>query len=125
MNLFIRFLLTIVVFIPLSVSAEIMHYSSCTLNDGKTMADAQEWVDDWRPIAKRAGIDYKIRLLTGHAAPADAMLPNFAIEGSSSTLSTYAKAWEWWYSAKETAKSNAQLQSIATCGSNSVFTTTE
>ncbi len=125
MNNCLRLLLTMVVFVPLSASAEIMHYSSCTLNDGKTLADAQAWVEDWRPIAKRAGIDYKVRLLTGHAAPADAMPPNFAIEGSSSTLSTYAKAWEWWYSSKEAAKSNAKLQSVATCGSSSVFTTTE
>ena len=89
------------------------------------MADAQTWVKDWRAVAKKAGINYKVRLLVGHAAPADSMPPNFAIEGSSSTLSTYAKAWEWWYSDKEAAKSGAQLISVAACGSSMVFTSTE
>jgi hypothetical protein len=40
------------------------------------------------------------------------MLPNFAIEGRSSTLSSYAAAWEWWYSDPKAAKSSEQIQSI-------------
>ena len=125
MKFYIQTFLTILVFVPLSVSAEVLHYSSCTLKDGKTLADAQRWVEDWRPMVKSAGKDYKIRLLTGHAAQADGMLPNFAIEGRSSTLSSHAAAWEWWYSEAKAAKSNAQLQSIADCGANSIYLTTE
>ena len=125
MRFYHKILLTILAFVPLSVSAEVLHYSSCTLKDGKTLADAQGWVEDWRPIAKSAGQDYKIRLLTGHAAPADGMLPNFAIEGRSSTLSSYAAAWEWWYSDAKAAKSNMQLQSVADCGTNSIYVITE
>jgi hypothetical protein len=120
-----RLVLVVGLSVPLSVSAEVMHYSLCTLNDGKTLADVQAWVNDWRPIAKSAGIDYEVRVLVGHAATADEMLPNFALEGSSPTLSTYAAAWEWWYSDDKAATSNAQLLSAAACGSNSIFTTTE
>jgi len=76
-------------------------------------------------MAKSAAIDYKIRLLVGHAAPADGMPPNFAIEGRSSTLSSHAAAWEWWYSDAQAAKSGAQIQSIADCGNNSIYVTTE
>ena len=125
MKYYFQYLLAVLVFIPLSVSAEVLHYSSCTLKDGKTLADAQGWVEDWRPMVKSAGKDYKIRLLTGHAAPADGMLPNFAIEGRSSTLSSHAEAWEWWYSDSKAAKSNAQIQSIAECGDVSIYVTTE
>ena len=125
MKYLIKTFLAILVFFPLSVSAEVLHYSSCTLKDGKTLADAQGWVNDWRPLVKSAGKDYKIRLLTGHVAPADGMLPNFAIEGSSSTLSSHAAAWEWWYSDAKAAKSNAQIQSIAECGDVSIYITTE
>jgi hypothetical protein len=124
-KLYIQTFLTIVVFFPLSVSAEVLHYSSCTLKDGKTLADAQAWVEDWRPVAKSAGQDYKIRLLTGHAAQADGMLPNFAIEGRSSTLSSHAAAWEWWYSDPKAAKSNEQIQSIADCAGSSIYIATE
>lgn len=125
MKFYFRTLLTLLVFVPLSVSAEVLHYSSCTLKDGKTLADAQGWVEDWRSLVKSAGKDYKIRLLTGHAAPADQMPPNFAIEGRSSTLSSHAAAWEWWYSDAKAAKSNAQITSIADCGASSIFVTTE
>jgi len=125
MSFHIRILLSILVFLPLSVSAEVLHYSSCTLKDGKTLADAQAWVDSWRPLVKSAGKDYKVRLLTGHAASADGMLPNFAIEGRSSTLSSHAAAWEWWYNDAKAAKSNAQLTSVADCGTSSIYLTTE
>ena len=125
MKFYIQTIFTILVFVPLSVSAEVLHYSSCTLKDGKTLADAQVWVEDWRPLVKSAGKDYKIRLLLGHAAQADGMLPNFAIEGRSTTLSSYAAAWEWWYSDDKAAKSNAQLESIADCGASSIYVTTE
>ena len=46
---------------------------------------------DWRPLDKTAGVYYKVRLLTGHAAPAEVMPPNFIIEGTSSTLDTPAQ----------------------------------
>jgi hypothetical protein len=124
-KIYFQTLLTVLVFVPLSVSAEVLHYSSCTLKDGKTLADAQGWVEDWRPMVKSAGKDYQIRLLVGHAATADSMLPNFAIEGRSPTLSSHAAAWEWWYSDAKAAKSNAQMQSIADCGANSIYVTTE
>ena len=125
MRFYIQTIFTILVFFPLSVSAEVLHYSLCTLKDGKTLADAQGWVEDWRPMVKSAGKDYKIRLLIGHAAQADGMPPNFFIEGRSSTLSSHAAAWEWWYSDAQAAKSNAQMESIADCGTNSIYTTTE
>jgi hypothetical protein len=124
-KIYFQTLFTVLAFVPLSVSAEVLHYSSCTLKDGKTLADAQAWVEDWRPLVKSAGIDYKVRLLTGHAAPADGMLPNFAIEGRSSTLSSHAAAWEWWYSDAKAAKSSAQIESVADCGANSIYLTTE
>jgi len=111
--------------VPLLASAEVLHYSLCTLADGKSIADVQTWVDDWRKVSSKAGIDYKVRILVGHAAPAEEMLPNFAIEGSSPTLTTHAKAWEWWNSDADAAKSLAQLLSVAACGSNSIFTTAE
>jgi hypothetical protein len=109
--------------LPFSVNAEVMQYSLCDLNEGKTMADAQAWVEAWRPMAKSSGKQYQLRLLTPHAGPE--RLGQFFIEGSTPTLSTYAEAWEWWYSDSAAAKSNAQLVSVASCEANSIYISTD
>ena len=101
-----------------------MQYSLCTLNDGKTMVDAQTWLENWRKIAAAEKIDYSIRLLLPHASTE--ALGQFYIEGSSPTLTTYAKAWEWWYSDDSDAvKSNAELNGTAACGANSIYVTSD
>ena len=109
--------------ISLKVSADAMQYSLCTLNEGKTMQDAQTWLNDWRALAKKEDISYSLRLLTPHASTDQ--LGQFYIEGSSPTLSTYATAWEWWYSDEDAAASNAQLVGVASCGANAVYMTTD
>ena len=96
MKTVIKILFVTVVLLPLTVSADVKHYSICELNDGKTLTDAMQWVSDWRTLVKNAGIEYKIQLLTGHAAPAEVMPPNFIIEGTSSTLTSHGAAWDWW-----------------------------
>jgi hypothetical protein len=106
-----------------NASADAMQYSLCTLNDGKTMADAQAWLDGWRNLVKNDKIDYEIRLLVPHASPEQ--IGQFFIEGSSPTLSAHATAFEWWYSDEDAAKSNAQLVSTAACGANSIYMTTD
>ena len=120
-----KLLSIMVAVLPMAASADVLHYSICELNQGKTLQDVQKWVDDWRPIAKKAGIDYKIRILSGHAAPAEVMPPNFIIEGETATLTSYAKAWEWWHSDPKASKSNEQLISVAACGASQVYTTSE
>lgn len=108
----------------ISASATTMQYSLCTLNDGKTVADAQTWLENWRKIAAAEKIDYALRLLLPHASTE--VLGQFYIEGSSPTLSTYAKAWEWWYSDDADAvKSNAELNSTAACAAASIYVTTD
>lgn len=114
---------TFLLVLSFNASADAMQYSLCTLNDGKTMADAQDWLDDWRNLAKKEKIDYEIRLLVPHASTE--MLGQFFIEGASPTLSSYAAAWEWWYSDEDAATSNARLVSTATCGANSIYMTTD
>jgi len=109
--------------VPFSANAEVMQYSLCTLKEGKTMADVQAWVDAWRPLVKKAGKQYAIRILVPHAGTES--IGQFYIEGSSPTLSTYAEGWEWWYSDGDAAKSNAQLMSAAACGANSIYITTD
>ena len=109
--------------VSFSASAETMQYSLCTLNDGKSMADAQAWVEGWRKLAAAEDIDYSLRLLLPHASPES--LGQFFIEGSSPTLSAHAAAWEWWYSDEDAAASNAQLTAAASCGSQSIYVTTD
>jgi hypothetical protein len=53
----IKFLSIVMALLPLSAFADVMHYSICELKQGKSLADVQQWVDDWRPMAKKAGID--------------------------------------------------------------------
>ncbi|MDH3642918.1 MAG: hypothetical protein OES38_12530 [Gammaproteobacteria bacterium] len=107
----------------MSASADTMQYSLCTLNDGKTMADAQAWVAEWRALVKKEKIDYAIRLLIPHASTDQA--GQFFIEGSTPTLSSYAVAWEWWYSDEDALASNAQLVEAANCGANSIYMTAD
>ena len=103
-----------------------MHYSLCTLTGDATLQDVQGWVEDWREVRDKAGITYEVRLLVGHAAPGEEMPPNFYIEGSTPNLATYGEAWTWWYSGSDdSAASSEQLFSLAQCGNQVVFTTTE
>ena len=121
----IKILSIVVALLPLSAFADVMHYSICELKQGKSLADVQQWVDDWRPMAKKAGIDYSIRILVGHAAPAEVMPPNFIIAGTSTTLASYAKAWDWWNTDANARKSNAQMTAAAACGASQVYTSLE
>jgi hypothetical protein len=102
--------------LPLQASAEVMHYSKCKINDGKTIADVQTWLNEWRPLAKKNSIEYRVRLLLPHA---DSQLGanEFFIEGGSPTLQSYAKAWQWWYTDAAALTSNRQPQAAATCDS--------
>lgn len=114
---------TLLLIVSFNASADAMQYALCTLNDGKTMADAQAWLDDWRNLVKKEKLDYKIRLLVPHASPESA--GQFFIEGASATLSSHAAAFEWWYADEDAAKSAALLNSAATCDSNSIYLTTD
>ncbi|MCP5060236.1 MAG: hypothetical protein GY937_26345 [bacterium] len=105
-------------------SAEVMHYSKCKIAEGKTIADAQAWVDDWRVLAKANGIDYRIRLLVPHADN-DLGADEFFLEGGSSTLQSHAAAWDWWYTSEDAAKSAAQLNAAASCDSGAIYRSTD
>jgi len=119
-----RLVAVFLVFMPLQASAEVMHYSKCKTNSGKTIADVQTWLKDWRALAKKEGIEYQIRLLIPHA---DSQLKadEFFIEGGSATLQSYAKAWDWWYTDPDAAASNKQLTAATTCDSGAVFRSTD
>ena len=110
--------------LPLQVSAEVLHYSKCKTNSGKTLADVQTWVKDWRALAKKEGIEYRVRLLVPHA---DSQLhaDEFFIESGAPTLQSYAKAWDWWYTDAEAAASNKQLTAATTCDSGAVYRSTD
>jgi hypothetical protein len=110
--------------LPLQASAEVMHYSKCKTNDGKTIADVQAWLNDWRGLVKKKGIEYRVRLLVPHA---DGQLAanEFFIEGGSPTLQSYAAAWQWWYTDAEAQASNTQLTAAATCDSGAVYRSTD
>jgi len=105
-------------------SAEVMHYSKCKLEDGKTIEDVQAWVTDWRKLKTEKGIDYEIRILVPHADN-DLGADEFFIEGRSSTLSSHGAAYEWWYSDDAAAASGTQLNAAATCDSGAIYRTTD
>jgi hypothetical protein len=119
-----KLLALVVLFLPLQASAEVMHYSKCGTNAGKTIADVQAWLDSWRSLAKEKGIEYRVRLLVPHA---DSQLAagEFFIEGGSPTLQSYAAAWQWWYTAPEARASNDKLTAAATCDSGAVYRSTD
>lgn len=104
--------------------AEVMHYSKCKLVEGKTIGDVQAWVKDWRALKTDKKIDYRVRILIPHADN-DLGANEFFIEGGSSTLQSYAAAWNWWYTDEAAAKSAAQLNAAATCDSGVVYRSTD
>ena len=110
--------------LPAQAFGDVMHYSKCKLAEGKTIDDVQAWVNDWRALVKAKGIDYRVRLLVPHADN-DLSDGEFFIEGGSSTLQSYAAAWDWWYTNAEAAKSADQLNSAATCDSGAVYRSTD
>lgn len=119
-----RLLTLFLMCLPLQASAEVMHYSKCKLGDGKTIADVQTWLNDWRGLAKKEKIEYRVRLLLPHA---DSQLAanEFFIEGGSPTLESYAKAWQWWYTDADALASNAKLTAAASCDSGAVYRSTD
>ena len=110
--------------LPLQAFGEVMHYSKCKLEDGKTLEDVQAWVTDWRKLKTAKGIDYEIRILVPHADN-DLGADEFFIEGRSSTLSSHAAAYEWWYSDDAAAASATQLNAAATCDSGAIYRTAD
>jgi hypothetical protein len=114
----------LVLCLPLQASAEVMHYSKCRTQDGKTIADVQAWLTSWRSLAKKNGIEYRVRLLLPHA---DSQLgaEEFYLEGGSPTLQSYAAAWQWWYTNADALASNAQLTAAADCDSGAVYRSTD
>ena len=110
--------------LPLQASAEVMHYSKCKLNDGKTIADVQTWLTSWRSLAKKNGIEYRLRVLLPHA-DSQLALDQFFIEGGSPTLQSSASAWQWWYTDAAALESNAQLTAAAACDSAALYRTTD
>jgi hypothetical protein len=119
-----KLLALLLVCMPLRASAEVMHYSKCKTNEGKTIADVQTWLNDWRVLAKKSGIEYRVRILLPHA---DSQLAadQFFIEGGSPSLASYAKAWQWWYTDAAALASNAQLTAATTCDSGAVYRSTD
>ena len=110
--------------LPLQASADVISYNKCKVNAGKTLADVQAWLSDWRGLVKKEGIDYRIRLLIAHA-DGQVALTDFFIEGTTSTFETYGKAYQQWYTAPVFRDSNAKLTAIATCDAATVYQTAE
>jgi hypothetical protein len=111
--------------LPLQASADVISYNKCTVSAGKTFADVQAWLTDWRALVKKEGVDYQVRLLVPHA-DAQVGLADFFIEGSTSTFESYGKAFQLWYgSAPAWQASNAQLTAAASCDGGSIYRTAD
>ena len=101
-------------------SADVMDYSRCQLEEGKSIDDVQKWVTDWRALAKKNSVNYQLRLLVPHS-DTTLMAGEFFIEGRSPSLATHAAAWQWWYTNADAAKSADQLAAAATCRSTAIY----
>ena len=106
--------------LPVSAFAEVMDYTKCKTNEGKTIADVQAWVKDWRVLAKKEKVDYELRILVPHADP-QMHANEFFIEGRTPSLETHAKSWQWWYTDTDAAASNKQLNGACTCDIGAIY----
>ncbi len=110
--------------IPTEASAEVLIYSTCTLNEGKTLADVDAVFRDWRTLSETEGFgDYKIRILVPHAA-SNAAQTTFVLEGSAPDFERYGAAFGWWYSDPDAAASNAAMNQVFSCSTQEVWHTT-
>ena len=109
---------------PLQAFGEVMDFTKCKTNDGKTIADVQTWAKDWRALAKKKGVEYQIRILVPHA-DSQMHADEFFIEGRSASLQAHAKAWDWWYTDADAAASNKQLMGAAACDSGAIYRSTD
>jgi hypothetical protein len=114
------FVAIILVGLSLGASADVLHYSLCTLRDGKTLADASAWQAECRTVIAKHKIEYRSRVLVAHA-DGQAKANQFFLEGASPTLVTHAKAWDWWYTHSDASALNTKLSEIATCESGTIY----
>ena len=119
-----RLAFSLLALLPLQASADVVSYNKCTVSEGKTFADVQAWLTDWRAIAKKEGVDYEVRLLLPHA-DTSVSLTTFFLEGSTSSFESYGKAFQLWYTGAAFRDSNAQLTAAASCDGGSVYRTAD
>jgi hypothetical protein len=110
--------------LPLQAGAEVMNYTQCKMIAGKAFSEIEQWQKDWRALATKNKIDYRLRLLVPHADGVIG-LDEFFIEGATPSLTSHAKAWEWWYGNAETQALNARLTGLATCKSTTIYMTSD
>jgi hypothetical protein len=115
-----RLLFALLVCFPLPLGAEVLHFNLCTLRPGKTIADARAWQAEWKTLIAKNKIEYALQIAVPHAASQE-RLDQFYLGGSSPTLTTYAKAWEWWYANADAQALNAKLVETAACDSGAVY----
>jgi len=120
-----KLVVLLLVLLPLSAAADVVSYNKCKVSEGKTFADVQAWLTDWRALVKKDGVDYKVRLLIPHSDPT-LSLSEFFLEGSTSSFASYGKAFELWYgTAPAWQASNAQLTAAAVCDGGITYRTTD
>jgi len=119
-----KLIVLILIFLPLHAFAEVVDFTKCRTDGGKTIADVQAWVKDWRALAKKKKVEYELRLLVPHADP-QMRAGEFFIEGRTPSLETHAKSWEWWYTDADAAASNKQLNGAAACDSGAIYRSTD
>jgi hypothetical protein len=114
----------LLVCLPLQASADVLHYNLCKLRAGKEFSAVQAWHAEWRALIAKNKIEYTMRILLPQA-DSQVKLDQFFLEGSSATLSSYAKAWEWWYANADARALNAKLVDVAECDSGGLYMTAD
>jgi hypothetical protein len=76
-----------------SAQADVIQVGYFKLKEGKTLADWVAVANDWKAAADKAGIDYRMELVSSVAGGP----PNvYAVLGRSTTMKSYGEAWDWW-----------------------------
>jgi hypothetical protein len=114
----------LLVCLPLQANADVLHYNLCKLRAGKDFSAVQAWLTEWRALISKNKVEYAMRILVPQADP-QVKLDQFFLEGSTATLTSYAKAWEWWYANADARVLDAKLVDAAECDGGAVYRTTD
>ena len=114
-------LAAIAALLPLPAGAEMIRFSRCTVNPGKTMASVKDVFKDWRELFEKEGFgDHSIRLLVPHAG-SETTDDTFWIEFTSPNFTRYGMAWDWWYTDPDAAAASASMEEVFKCETAELF----
>jgi hypothetical protein len=114
--------LGVVLALPAGSDATTREFLKCKLNDGKTLADLEQVIGEWRALVDKAGYsDYKVEILSPVHAD-DINIGVFYWMGTTPDYARLGAGYNWWITDADAAKMADKLNAVYTCESRASTT---